>query len=200
MSVLPSKPRVARLLAFLDKTIGIAEIVIDAVENIEGRRPRAAANAHHEPRQHRRAAGHQPGACVLARSLVPMTKPASRVSESSAANGAISPTFEHGERRFHHGPDADARDGCPCRPAGPLSPAIALGVRYFRHQDGVRRGRLRRRRYPRPTSGVSSPLMRTSTSRSPKPGLERLDDIVACGGLGLRRHRIFQIENEPIGG
>ena len=75
---------IACLPAFLDKAFGIAEIVIDAVENV---RPKARAAATQVISQG--SIGARPGTSrarvSLARSLVPMTKPASRVSVSSEA-------------------------------------------------------------------------------------------------------------------
>ena len=51
------EPELARLPAFVRETFRIAEIVVDAVENLEAKGARGR-KAVHQPRQHRRAAGH----------------------------------------------------------------------------------------------------------------------------------------------
>src|SRR5262249_6772935 len=46
------------LLAFLSETVDVADIVVDAIENIDAIDPRGR-NARCEPRHHWRASGHQ---------------------------------------------------------------------------------------------------------------------------------------------
>src|ERR1700722_12158695 len=74
--------QLAALDAFALQPLDIREIVVDAVEDVDAE-GMGGEHALGEPRQHRGAAGKKLGAGFLGMSLVPMTKPASRVSGSA---------------------------------------------------------------------------------------------------------------------
>ena len=79
---------------------------------------------------------------------------------------------------------------------------IVRAVRALRSSaPGWRRARRARRRSGRRAcQGVSRPLMRTMTSRAPKPpAVDRVRDLLARRRLGVGRDRILEVEDDGVG-
>ena len=128
---------IARLPAFGGKTFRVAEIVIDAVENIEAVGARRG-DAGHQPRQHRRAARHDARAGVLGE-IVGAHDEAGQPRQRIARRRRDLAGVEHGERRLHHRPEAHAGLGTDADEVlGDL--AKLLGRRYLRHQQRIGAG------------------------------------------------------------
>jgi hypothetical protein len=94
---------IAGLLALLDKAFGIAEIVVDAVENAQAEGARRG-DASHQPRQHRGAARNKARAGILGEIVGAHDE--ARQPGLGIERGAGDPAgIEYRQRRFHHRPD-----------------------------------------------------------------------------------------------
>ena len=122
------------LAAFGGKTVGIAEVVVDAVQDVEAVGA-GGGDAAHQPRQHRRAARHDPGAGVLGE-VVGAHDEAGQPGLGIERGGGDLADIEHRQRRLHHGPDPHARIGAHVDDARRQVLQLARR-RNLRHQQGV---------------------------------------------------------------
>jgi hypothetical protein len=75
-----------------------------------------------------------------------------------------------------------------------------LRIRYFRHQDGIGRGMGGGDKIvgmPGRIDAIDADEHLASTEAA---GLHGIGDLAARGLLGLGRHRIFQVEDDAVGG
>ena len=133
---------VARLRAFGLEALRIAEIVVDAVEDVDavGVRGEQAAR---QPRQHRRAAGHEPRPRFLGE-IVGAHDEAGEPRLGIVRLGGERIDVEDRHRRLDHRPDAGLEIALHVEQ--PLADAFErVDPADLRHQDAVRRRRARRR-------------------------------------------------------
>ena len=125
------------LPAFRHEAVGIADVVIDAVENDDAMDARGGDTGR-EPRQHRRAARHQARARVLGE-IVGAHDEAGEPRFGIGGLGGDRQDVEDGERRLDHRPDPRLVVGAHVEQAT-ADQLKRIGVRDFRHENGVGRG------------------------------------------------------------
>ena len=132
----------------------------------------------------------------LARSLVPMTKPASRVSES-CASAASAAMLKIACRRLDHRPDPGLQIGLHVEQAL-ADPFELRHLRDLRDQDGVRPGMRRGIEIVGMPRRVDAVDPDEHLARAEAAGLHRLDDLMARLLLGLGRDRVLEIEDHAV--
>ena len=174
------------------------EVVEDAVEDVDA----VAVGGEHagrQPRQHRRAAGHQPRARLLGE-VVGADHEAGEAGLRIGGGGGERRDVEDGERRLDHRPQADARVAHACRAgAGRAFPFRSVvdtfGTRMASGAADTAAS------MSSASQGVSMPLTRMTTSRWPKPPrLDGVDHLAARQLLGVRRHRVLEVEDDAVDG
>ena len=158
------------LLAFAREALGVADVVIDAVEDVDAVRMRGQDDS----ARARTSSARGPARCERGFPWPDRWCP-SRSRQAASRNRAPPPpalNVEDRTRRFDHGPDARLEIGLHVEQT--LTDRSSCSTaRDFRHQNGVRH-----RRAPQPVMSstchcVSMPLMRMNSSRGRSRRLSR---------------------------
>jgi len=155
-------------------------------------------DAMRDHRNHRGAARHHPDPC-FARDVVRSKYEAGQPGVRIARRGAQFVGIEHRAGGLDHGPDLDRRIGAH------LSEARRDGVeiidsRNLGHQNAVGFRGARHRHIVAPPWRVQAVGPDPDLALAKALGRDYLRDLLARLGLGVGRHRIFEIQDQAIGG
>jgi len=130
------KAEINTLPALVDEPVGIADVVVNAIEDINTVNARGR-DAHRKPGQHGRSPRHQAGACILCKVVGAHHK--SREARFGVARfSGDREDIEYRERRFDHRPDPRFAIGTHIEQTA-ADQLQRIRTRHFRHQDDVRR-------------------------------------------------------------
>ena len=188
---------IASLHAFGDEAVGIAKCRCRRRRECRARRPAPPARRCVSQGSIGARPGSSRAEVSLARSLVPITKPDSRVSESRRRRGDIG-DVEDRERGLDHRPDPGLAVGAHVEQAAAEHFEL-LGIVDLRHQDRIGRGMRRRVHVVGVPGRIDAVDADEDLAAAEAAGLHRRRHLRAGLRLGVRRHRVFEIENDAVG-